>query len=213
MTNLLLPGNQSAYRQGHSTETSLIFCITELKNFLSRGKPALMISLDLTSAFDTVEFNILIDILHKEYGFQGTALKFFTSYLRERKLQVQIGNCLSSELSTQYGVPQSSILGRIIFLLYLKPVIDFLTEENIVHHFYADDSLFIFDFSEEKEQISEKTSAVVGIFEQLKLKVNKIKTEVILFKTVLDRNSYGAHFGLNSSTIEIKDSAKYWVFI
>ena len=86
MTDSLLPGNQSAYREGQSTETSLNFCITQLKNFSSRAKFALVISLDLTSAFDTADFNILIYILHKEYGFHDTVLEFLTSYLRERKL-------------------------------------------------------------------------------------------------------------------------------
>ena len=204
----LWPVYQSAYREHHSTETSLIYIVGELNKVLNEKKLALLVSLDLTSAFDTVDIDTLLDILMKEYGFEETVLKFFRSYLHGRKLQVKVKNSISGELIAQSGVPQGSILGPVLFLLYLKPVMDLLGGMKVKHHFYADDSQFIFNFTEDKEEVEGIITTVIQKFEELKLKINVTKTEMIFFKTLRDKNPYPTNFTFLSSNIEISKCVK-----
>ena len=91
----LWPPIQSAYRQHHSTETAIVYCLERVTEILARRKLALLISLDLTSAFDTVNFNVLLKILQNKLGFEGSVLRFFESYLKSRNSQVTVENELS----------------------------------------------------------------------------------------------------------------------
>ena len=72
---------QSAYRRGHSTETFILFCTERIYDMVGSGKRVLFLSLDLTEAFDTVHFTVLLRILTAKFFISGTVLKFFESYL------------------------------------------------------------------------------------------------------------------------------------
>ena len=108
--NGLWPPLQSAYRQHHSTETAIVYCLERVTEILAKRKLALLISLDLTSAFDTVNFNVLLKILQNKLGFEGSVLRFFESYLKNRNSQVTVENELSDYFYNEAGVPQGSIL-------------------------------------------------------------------------------------------------------
>jgi len=93
--------------------------------------------LDLTVAFDTVDHAILICRL-QHVSLQGAVLKWFTSYLTNRTFSVMLTDFSSSPASLSSGVPQGSILGLILFSLYMLPLCQLIFNHNINFHFYAD---------------------------------------------------------------------------
>lgn len=96
--------------------------------------------LDLSAAFDTVDHNILLDRLENWVGFSGTVLSCFRSYLEARNYFVSISICESEKTAMPYEVPQGSILGPVLFNLYMLPLGQILTENNVSYHNYADDT-------------------------------------------------------------------------
>ena len=113
---------QSAYRKHHSTETTLLRITDSLRNICATGHATVFVSLDLSAAFDTLDHNILIDILNRHFNISDLALSWFGSYLSQRSQSVKMDNFSSSLISLNSGVPQSSVLGPIPFSLYTSPM-------------------------------------------------------------------------------------------
>ena len=120
-THDLLPSMQSAYRQHHSTETALLKVKNDLLLSMNRQHVTLLVFLDLSSAFDTVDHTILLDRLESLFGISGTALSWFKSYLSDRKQCVSVDGVSSSDYKVKYGVPQGSCLGPLF--LHCTPVL------------------------------------------------------------------------------------------
>ena len=98
-----------------------------------------LLLLDLSAAFDTVDHGILLQRLSTNFGIKGKALDWFTSYLTDRSKFVQIDVPESDKHSSLCGAPQGSVLGPILYLLYTTPLSDILPRHNMSFHFYADD--------------------------------------------------------------------------
>ena len=105
---------QSAYRPGHSAETALLKLMNGVFHALDNGDISLLTLLD---AFDTIDHNILLQRLEHLYGISGTPLNWFRSYLSNRTQTVIINNKLSQPSMLNFGVPQGSVLGPILFIL------------------------------------------------------------------------------------------------
>ena len=105
----LLPPNQLAHRRGHSTETALLKMSSDLINTLdsSSDNQSVLLVLDMTAAFDTVEHSILLRRLDRPYGVSGNALNWFISYLSDRHQSGRIRDKQSSNCHVPYGVPPS----------------------------------------------------------------------------------------------------------
>ena len=114
----LMPPLQSGYRQGHSTETAVLRVLSDIFQAVDNGDLAALVLLDLSAAFDTVDHSILLRRLHQTFRINDTAHKWFHSYLSSRKQYVRRGPSKSSVTYLVCGVPQGSVLGPILFVLY-----------------------------------------------------------------------------------------------
>lgn len=139
-----LPYFQSAYRRFHSTETALLKVFSDICRAIDDGNTCLLGLLDLSSAFDTVDHNILLARLEVNFGITGTALQWFRSYLTDRTQSVCIAGHRSRISILRSGVPQGSVLGPLLFLLYTAPVVDIITSHGLMTHCYADDTQVYF---------------------------------------------------------------------
>ena len=96
---------------------------------IDSGNEVVLVMLDLSAAFDTIDHALLLERLQHRYGIGGTALKWFQSYLHNRQQSAVVKNTLSSSKPLLHGVPQGSVLGPLLFSLYFAPL-----EDLIVFH-------------------------------------------------------------------------------
>ena len=158
-------------------------------------KSVLLIMLDLSAAFDTVDHNILINRLKNRLGVQGNALQWFKSYLSDRRQTVLLNGSKSNEKMLDCGVPQGSVLGPILFTIYTLPLGDIIRNHGIPFHLYADDSqkYAIFDLHDYDQTVTRMESLVSDIrtwYRSNMLKCNNPKTEMMVlsskFKPILN---------------------------
>ena len=102
--------------------------------------------LDMSAAFDTIDHNILIDILMNDFGVVDNALRWFRSYLANRREHVVIDRCISSEFVAATGVPQGSCLGPVLFLLYVSSLSEIISKHLPCYHAFADDTQLYLSF-------------------------------------------------------------------
>ena len=117
--NHILYEFQYGFRKGHSTSHALIEIADQIKLAIDDKELICGIFLDLSKAFDTVDHKILLSKLNN-YGIRGPAFSLLKSYLTDRKQYVQIGKHKSEHLQINYGVPQGSVFGPLLFILYIN---------------------------------------------------------------------------------------------
>jgi len=124
---------QSAYRQGHSTETALVDVLESVYTAADNKEVTvgLLIGLDLSAAFDMVCHSTLTQRLQTEFGVSGTAISWIQSYLHGRMQYVKMGQHRSSEATLEVGVPQGSVLGPLLFAVYCSPVADVIASHGV----------------------------------------------------------------------------------
>ena len=178
---------QSAYRTAHSTESALIRVQNDILRQLDKKKGVILVLLDLSAAFDTIDHDHLFELLQNRFGIKGTALDWIKSYLGNRSSSIQINSKTSPPTATSYGVPQGSVLGPIIFTIYTTPLADIIKHHKLSYHFYADDTQLYITFNPKsecslQESIArvEKCAMDIKIWMSKKmLKLNDDKTEVL----------------------------------
>ncbi len=154
----------------HSTETALV----KITNFLllasDKGCISLVVLLDLSAAFDTIDHDILIDRLQNYTGIQGQALRWFRSYLSDRYHFVYLHGEASQLSPVKYGVPQGSVLGPLLFSLYMLPLGNIIRKYGISFHCYADDTqLYISTKPDETSKLSKLTECVKSPYKVKKI--------------------------------------------
>ena len=128
MTNHLDETFQSAYKEFHSTETALLRVHNDILCSLNQtSRFSILLLLDLSAAFDTVDHAILISRLSNRFGVEGTALAWFKSYLTSRQQFVNVEDGMSSRRPLLRGVPQESVLGPLLYLVCTVPIGDCYT--------------------------------------------------------------------------------------
>jgi ribonuclease P/MRP protein subunit RPP40 len=161
MDNELLYEFQSGFRSSHSTDTSLIHLLDYIKIQQDKGNYTGMVLLDLQKAFDTVDHHILM-IKLKALGFDEPTIAWFQSYLNGRLQAVEIGGTLSTPASVLCGVPQGSILGPLLFLIYVN---DMPLAVRCKLLLYADDSALIVtdkNITEIQQTLSSELESIRG---------------------------------------------------
>ncbi len=189
--NKLIDPLQSAYKKFHSTETALLRVQNDILTDIDKKKVSLLVLLDLSAAFDTIDHEILLDRLNKYYGIEGNALKWFRSFLTNRSQSVIIDDEISEPKSLKYGVPQGSVLGPLLFTAYMAPLKDVIMKHGLRYHCYADDTQIYISFSPNSEEDENRAIATledaikdIKVFMvSNKLKLNDEKTEVIFLGT------------------------------
>ena len=137
----IIPKEQFAYRQHHSTEDALVYAINNFLMAKDQGLYTGLVFVDMSKAFDRVEHQTLINDL-SNIGVRGSALKWFINYLTDRQQQVRCGNTVSAPTSCSRGVPQGSVLGPLLFLLYTRKVPEVLSATKTIKSvLFADDIL------------------------------------------------------------------------
>jgi len=186
---------QSAYKDMHSTETALVRVQNDMLMSVDEGHPVILVALDLSSAFDTVDHCKLISRLERTFGIQGNALKWFQSYLSNRKQAVRIDDTLSDWHVLSSGVPQGSILGPVLFSVYIHPLSDIITNSGLQYHAYADDTQLYIKCTNIKADLKKLEEGIVAIRRWLTtnhLQLNDSKTEVMLISTPQMRTRVGS---------------------
>ena len=124
----------------HGVETALVRVYNDLLLSLDSGNEAVLILLDLTAAFDTVDHNVLLSRLKTKFGVTGVALQWISSYLSEREQAVDVMGTSSEPSPLQWGVPQGSVIGPVLFIAYTSPVQDIISAYGFSTMLYADDT-------------------------------------------------------------------------
>ena len=138
--NDLLPKLQSGFRRFHSTETAILKVMSDVYAVVDRGEVALLALLDVSAAFDTVDHDILLQRLATSFGITGIAYKWFQSFVTGRFHAVCYGDTTTPSRLVRSGVPQGSVLGPILYVLYTADVIDIVESLGLGVHLYADDT-------------------------------------------------------------------------
>ncbi len=175
---------QSGFRPRHSTETALVKITNDLLLASDQGCISLLVLLDLSAAFDTIDYDILIDRLQNYIGIQGQALRWFRSYLSDRYHFVYLNGEASQLSPVKYGVPQGSVLGPLLFSLYMLPLVDIIRIYRISFHCYAyDTQLYISTRPDETSKLSKLMECFKNIKDWMTnnfLLLNSDKTEILL---------------------------------
>ena len=182
--NHILFDYQFGFRKLHSTTLALIEFPDNIRKVLDEGNYAISAVVDLTKAFDTVDHEILLDKMDR-YGIRGHANDFCKSYIKIRK-QYTVTNAVESYIDdVKCGVPQGSVLGPLLFSLYIDDIYRAVGQDCI--RLFADDTaLFMYD-----ENLNSLIANVVSKFNELylwcvrnKLTINCDKTNFILFHAI-----------------------------
>ncbi|KAL9951813.1 hypothetical protein ACROYT_G044545 [Oculina patagonica] len=177
---------KSAYKQYHSTETAMIKVQDDILRAIDNNCCVILLLLDLSAAFDTVDHRILLDRLSQRFGIVDNALEWFRSYLSDRHQVVKVNGSQSSRRKLRCGVPQGSVLGPILFLLYTSPLGDIMRYHQVKFHLYADDTQLYLTFKSSPEMAKTAMEACVRDIDTWMtanmLKMNRDKTELLVLK-------------------------------
>ena len=215
LDNNLYSSVQSAYRERHSTETALLKLQSDILTALDSGSGAVLLMLDLSAAFDTIDHGILLSRLNSLYGISGDALDWFKSYLSNRVQRVIIGDTVSECKSLNFGVPQGSVLGPKIYCMYTKPISDIIAGHGLSHHCYADDTQLYIAIEHSANLHSEllrMERCVADIRNWMRhnmLKLNDDKTELIVFASRYNQHLYSdASMMIGNTTVVCEPQVK-----
>ena len=186
--NDLFPKFQSGFRRGHSTESALLRVMSDIYAAIDTGKVSLLALLDVSAAFDTVDHSILLERLSKSYGLTGSAHGWFESFISERRQTVRFGGTTAPTTLVRFGIPQGSVLGPVLYILYTADVASLVESFGLRVHLYADDTqLYGFSSPDDSAALADLIRrAIDSVSEWMasnRLLLNGDKTQYIWFGT------------------------------
>ena len=174
--------SQYGFRKGHSTTHATLDFLKTIESALEDGQAAVGVFCDLSKAFDTLDHKILLKKLD-HYGIRGGCLSWFSSYLSNRKQYVDINGFCSGLEDITVGVPQGSVLGPLLFLLYINDLPASLDKLSPI--LFADDTNLVIKGKKIEEMVltlNSELSVLSDFFKANKLKLNAGKTKIVCFR-------------------------------
>ena len=211
---------QSAYRPAYSTETALLKFANDLFLSLNKGNISVLALLDFSSAFDTIDHPALAHCLHADFGFTDAVQQWFSSYLTDRTHYISLSSHYSAFAPVHSCVPQRSVLGPILFTMFINPLSAIIDSHSIIHHSFSDDLQL--QMSAPPDSISELLHSMqsficdVNAWATAKiLKLNDNKTELMLVTSKRTKHLYSltTSITIGNAQIPFKQSVKNLGFI
>ena len=175
---------------------------------LDKGNISVLALLDFSSAFDTIDHPILVHRLPTDFGFTDTVLQWFSSYLTDRTHYVSLCNHCSDFAPGHSGVRQGSVLGPMLFTLYIKPLSAIIDSHSIIHHSFADDLQL--QMSNPKDRISELLHSMLSCISDVipwatanMHKLNDSKTELMLVTSKRAKHLHNLHTSITIGNAQI----------
>ena len=207
--NDVLFHGQFGFRANHSTTQALILITDKIQKAIEEKLFSCGVFLDLSKAFDTVDHSILINKL-QHYGIRGITNKWFNSYLDDRKQFVSVGTIKSDLNDIVCGVPQGSVLGPLLFLVYIN---DFNNSSDLLDfHLFADDSNLFYAHKNLRSLEEHLNQQLINIHNWLcvnKLSLNVDKSHFVIFHPVQKVVDYAINLSINNKYLIEKKSYKY----
>ena len=200
---------QYGFRAGHSTNHCLLDLTESIRKALDNNKYAVGVFIDLQKAFDTVDHDILLSKL-SHYGVRGNCNKWFRTYLNDRKQYVSINGTESTIKEVKYGVPQGSVLGPLLFLLYINDLhmcVKFSTSRH-----FADDTNLLFtntSLKQMKKHVNIDLKLLSSWLRANKISLNVSKTEILLFRCPNKPINYDMRIKLDGKRLYPSRYVKY----
>jgi hypothetical protein len=215
--NQLMPDYQSAYRQHYSCETALVKMMDDLLWSMERQTVTALVAVDLSAAFDTVDHDILLSVLHHKFGISNSALEWFDSYLRPRRCKVKVGEKFSTVRNLPFSVPQGSCMGPVLYLAYASTLQN-AVPQTVDLHGYADDHAMKLTFNpndrlDECTAIKHLESCAQQVnrwMSENRLKMNPSKTEFVLYASKQQlKKCTTEHLMVCDATVQRSTKIKY----
>lgn len=209
----VLSEKQYGFRADRSAQDAINHVCTRISQYVDEKQPTLCVFVDLAKAFDTVCHTQLLDIL-EGIGFRGIPYTIMKNYLLDRRHHVKINNSLSESANIEYGVPQGTVLGPVLFSIYLNDLFKLELNGEVVS--FADDTAILFtdrDWNTLKRKAEKDLENLSKWFDSRLLTINFSKTHYIPFTSYSNNlpefESLAIHRGNIEMEIHVADSIKY----
>ena len=201
--------SQYGFRRGHNTTHATLDFVKAIEDAIEKNDFAIGVFCDLSKAFDTLSHDILLQKLN-HYGIRGRALDWFISYLSGREQYVDWNGKTSDKLPILFGVPQGSILGPLLFLIYIN---DLSTSSNAKCVLFADDSNLLIQGKDLKltaATLNNELEKINDFFKSNKLKLNTKKTKLVCFRKKSQQVDYNdIQIFLDGDKLEFEEEAAF----
>ena len=200
---------QFGFRDNHSTNHALIEMTDQIKEACDCGLYACGVYLDLNEAFDTVNHRILLSKLN-HHGIRGIVNDWFKSFLANRTQYTNINGSNSNPEEVMYGVPQGSVLGPLLFIIFINDLNVFIKSSK-VHHFADDTNLLLINKSLKQinKLINHDLALLVQWLRSNKISLNTNKTEILLFRPKGKTITKHLNFRISRERIKTSTTVKY----
>ena len=206
---------QSAYRPGNSTETALLKVVSDLFLSLDKGNISVLALIDFSSAFDAIDHSMLVHRLHTDIGFTDYVLQWFSSYLTDRTHYVSLCNHCLDFAPVHSCVPHGSVLGPMLFTMYIKPLTTIIVSHSTIHISFAYDlQLQMYAPTELLHCMQSSESYVKAWATANMLKLNGNKTELMLvtYEGTKHLHALPTSITIGNAQIPLRQSVKNFGF-
>lgn len=210
--NKLLPDSQCGFRKGYSTTTALAVVTNDLLEAFDKGLVSVLVLLDFSKAFDTINHKLICAKL-KFYGFDQSSVAMISSYLEGRSQKISVNNKFSTNLNILSGVPQGSILGPLLFIIYTADILCSIS--NCKVQAYADDTVLYSHFAIENtatagDLINLELDKIRTLSIEHNLNLNSSKSNLMLFgaKNKVNAIKNILNINIDGTTLPIVNKAK-----